>query len=183
MKANDARKQIQELLDVGADGIVGPKTLDALRLLGTLPDEAQWPLPTIASPSGETHKVKASSFADKADVSAFKHCKALGGSDQECFKRGDNGVGFTGSDCTDESIPYIALPPEKWKPKFGSAVRATGAGVNVTIGGKTVLCFIGDTMPHEANITNGAGIDLAPGAQKAFGLHAPFMVDAEWSFA
>lgn len=182
MIANEARKLIQEILMVADDGIVGPKTLNALRLLGTIPDDTEWPLPSIIPTDGNIHKVKASSFADRQDVSAFRHCKALGGTDQECFKKGDNGVGFTGLDCTDENIAYCALPPEKWKPRFGDARTATGKAVNVTIGGKTVQCYIGDTMPHEANITNGAGIDLAPGAQKAFGLHAPFMVDAEWSW-
>jgi len=42
------------------------------------------------------HKVIASSFADPADVRAFKRCKAQGKTDQECFRVGDNGVGCWG---------------------------------------------------------------------------------------
>ena len=127
-------------------------------------------------------KVKASSFADKADVAAFKKAKAKGMSDQEAFKFGDNGIGFTGLDCTDESIPFVALPREDWMEKFGTKAKASRQPVNVTIKGKTVRCLIGDTMPSRANIKNGCGIDLAPGAQKAFGLKPPFTVPAEWEW-
>jgi hypothetical protein len=133
-----------------------------------------------AEESSGDHDVKASSFADDGDVRAFRQCKANGGSDQHCFSKGDNGIGFTGLDCANDEIPYVALPPEDWQPKYQTARNATGKPVSVTIGGKTVECRIGDTMPHKANITNGAGIDLAPGAQKAFGLKAPFMVSASW---
>lgn len=181
--ANQVRKEIQELLLVGADGIIGPRTEKALELLESLPDEAQWPLPAITPPDGDIHCGTASSFADRGDVKAFRECKADGGSDQHCFSKGDNGIGFTGRDCTDESIAYVALPPEKWKPRFGSALAATARPVLVTIKGQTHTCFIGDTMPHEANITNGAIIDLAPGAAKLFGLTAPFMVECEWKWA
>jgi len=181
--ANQIRQQIQELLLVGSDGIFGPKTEAAFDLLAGLPDDSPWPIPAIPNIGGEVHKGKASSFADEADVRAFKKCKAQGNSDQHCFAFGDNGIGFTGRDCTDENVPYVAVPPEKWKPKFGSASAATGKTVLVTIGGQEHACVIGDTMPHESNITNGAVIDLAPGAQKIFGLKAPFMVDCSWRFA
>ena len=36
----------------------------------------------------------ASSFADLADVRAFKRAKAKGMTDQEAFRYGDNGIGF-----------------------------------------------------------------------------------------
>ena len=126
--------------------------------------------------------VFASSFADKADVAAFKKAKAKGMTDQEAFKFGDNGVGFTGLDCTDEAIPFIALPREDWMERFGSKAKASRQPVMVTINGKTVTCIIGDTMPSRKNIKNGCGIDLAPGAQKAFGLTPPFKVSAEWKW-
>jgi hypothetical protein len=140
----------------------------------------------IAEPSasGEIHTVKASSFADAADVRAFRRCKDQGFSDQHCFAVGDNGVGFTGLDCTDESIPYVAIPPEKWAAKWGSASNASGKPLLVTYKGKTVTCKLGDTMPHESNIKNGCGLDMARGAQKAFGLTPPFTIDGvTWQWA
>jgi hypothetical protein len=49
--------------------------------------------------------------------------------------------------------------------------------------GKTVIGELRDTMPHKADISNGAGIDLNPGFAKAFGVRPPFMlrgVKWEW---
>jgi hypothetical protein len=72
-----------------------------------------------------------------------------------------------------------ALPPEKWKP-FGNAAR--GKKVLVKCGGKQVICELRDTMPHEANITNGAGIDLNPAAWKALGHTPPVSLRATWEW-
>ena len=46
----------------------------------------------------------------------------------------------------------------------------------VTFLGRTVIGELRDTMPHKANIKNGAGIDLNPGFAKAFGVRPPFML-------
>jgi hypothetical protein len=132
--------------------------------------------------AGQSFRVKATSFADRADLDAFKRCKNSGNSDTECFKHGDNGIGFMGDDCA-QGPPMCSLPPEIWQKKWGSAQKAHLKPVNVTIGGKTVRCVMGDTMPHLGNITNGAGIDLNPAAVAAFGLAPPIKVDAEWSWA
>jgi hypothetical protein len=132
--------------------------------------------------AGQSVRVKATSFADLADVAAFRRCKNSGKSDKECFKVGDNGIGFMGADCT-SGVPMCALPPEIWHKKWGSARNAHLKPVNVTIGGKTVRCVMGDTMPHLGNIRNGAGIDLNPAAVTAFGLKPPIKVDAVWSWA
>ena len=47
----------------------------------------------------------ASSFADLADVRAFKRAKAKGMTDQEAFRYGDNGIGCFGDDVTTLKIP------------------------------------------------------------------------------
>ena len=52
----------------------------------------------------------------------------------------------------------------------------------VTVGEKTVVCELRDTMPAKANVKNGAGIDLNPAAAKALGLKPPFKVRATWHF-
>jgi hypothetical protein len=121
----------------------------------------------------------ASSFADPADVAAFRKCKASGKSDQECFAIGDNGIGKWGDDTT-TSVPMCALPPEDWEP-FGSSAR--GKRVIVVANGRSVVVELRDTMPHKANIKNGAGIDLNPAAVAALGLKPPIMVPATWQWA
>lgn len=123
------------------------------------------------------HKVKASSFADPADVAAFHLCRATGKSDMECFKVGDNGLGAWGHNTAQEENPMAALPREVWQ----QAGKRGGAKLQVRYKGKTVEGILGDTMPSLKNIKNGAGIDLNPAFAKALGLKPPFMVEGvEW---
>jgi len=150
------------------------------RRKSTTPPVATAPLPIKPN---VWHQVTASSFADPADVAAFRRCKEAGGTDQECFKKGDNGIGFTGFNCADPDNLFVALPPDDWQSKWGSKGNASGRKVAVSINGKTVIGKLGDTMPQKKNIKNGAGIDLNPGFAKAFGLRPPFMVRAEWAWA
>jgi hypothetical protein len=124
------------------------------------------------------HHIKASSFADPADVRAFRKCKLRGGTDQECFKVGDNGIGRWGDDTTADK-PMCALPPEDWE-HLGS--KARGAKVLVKANGREVVCELRDTMPRKKNIKNGAGIDLNPAAVEAIGLTPPIMVSATWEW-
>lgn len=122
----------------------------------------------------------ATSFADPADVAAFKRCKRQGKTDKACFAVGDNGIGKWGDDTT-VARPMCALPPEKWK-HLGKAAR--GALVRVSIdGGRSVVCELRDTMPAQRNIKNGAVIDLNPAAISALGKKPPakFMVTWEWA--
>lgn len=125
----------------------------------------------------------ASSFADLADVRAFKRAKAKGMSDQEAFRYGDNGIGCFGDDVTTLKIPYVAVPPDDMVERWGSVKAAKHKPVLVTINGVTHRCIVGDRMPWRKNIRNKAVIDLAPGAQAAFGLKPPFMVPASWVWA
>ena len=136
----------------------------------------------LSRPDRLWHKVTASSFADEADVIAFRKAKARGMTDMEAFRYGDNGVGWTGLDCTQENVPYCALPPDDWVARWGTKKSAGGRPVYVRINGKIIQGWLGDTMPAKKHIKNGAGIDLNPGFAKAFGLNPPFMVKAEWSW-
>lgn len=128
--------------------------------------------------SVKARSVMASSFADPADVAAFKRCKAQGKTDQECFKVGDNGIGKWGDDTT-ANVAMCALPPEDWE-HLGS--KARGARVLVTANKRSVVAELRDTMPRKANIKNGAGIDLNPAAVAALGLKPPIMVPATWEW-
>jgi hypothetical protein len=117
-----------------------------------------------ASSCSQTHTVKASSFADPADIRAFKKCKKGGHSDKYCFGVGDNGIGYWGDDTAGDK-PMCALPSGEWT-KFGN--KARGRKIDVTYHGKSVTCELRDTLP--AHPKNGAGIDLNPGTLKALGL-------------
>jgi hypothetical protein len=155
------------------DGIPGPMTSEAWNaLMAAVRDERS---------GGVSHAVKASSFADPADVRAFKRCKGEGKSDQECFKVGDNGIGCWGDDTTGNT-PMCALPPEDMTEKWGSVIGAKHMRVVVSANGRTVTCVLGDRMPARKNVKNGAAIDLNPAAAKALGLKPPFMVDAVWKW-
>lgn len=178
MNALQARKEIQAILNVTIDGNIGPRSMAALESLKNTADDAPWPIVG----GGDTHNVFASSFADPADVKAFRACKATGKTDQECFEVGDNGIGKWGDDCREGAGPKCALPPEDWQAKFGTGDAARHAKVIVTANGRKVECQMDDTMPHKAHITNGAGIDLSPDAVEALGLRPPIMVRATWAW-
>lgn len=159
-------EQIQDILGVVRDNVWGKKSQAALDQLVAL----------VGS-----RIVMASSFADPADIAAFRRCKGQGKSDQECFKVGDNGVGKWGDDTTTD-IPMCALPPERWQILDAVAGGARGTRVRVKANGKEVICELRDTMPRLGNIKNGAGIDLNPAAVKALGLKPPIMIPAIWSY-
>jgi hypothetical protein len=125
------------------------------------------------------HHVLASSFADPADVRRFRKCKDQGKSDEECFKLGDNGVGFFGDDCTG-TIPMCALPPEDMIERWETIAAARHREVEVWANGRNVICILADRMPHRANIKNGAGIDLSPAACEALRLSPPIMTPVVW---
>lgn len=187
MTAEETRKLVQRLLLVKDDGILGPKSNAAYEALKIAQGEWGKDLPPKSGESGSSTetgvKGLASSFADPADVAAFKKCKAQGKTDQQCFSVGDNGLGYTGLDTTQTDIPYVAVQPDYMISKWGSASGAAGKRVLLTINGVTKECVVGDRMPWIKNTHNGAVIDLAPGAQKLFNLKPPFMVKAEWIWA
>lgn len=122
----------------------------------------------------EVHVVTASSFADPADVAAYKKCLKSGKTVKRCLAIGDNGIGLWGDDTT-VAWPICALPPDDWLTKWKKGSVARGKKIELSLNDKKVICELRDTMPAKANITNGAGIDLNPGAAKVLGLKPPFM--------
>lgn len=127
--------------------------------------------------------VLASSFADPADVRAFKRCKAKGGSDAECFKVGDNGIGCWGDLTAQDQTPMCALPPDDMIARWGSVAKAKRKRVRVAReNGISVECILADRMPWKKNIKNGAGIDLNPAASRRLGLKPPFLEKVAWEW-
>lgn len=168
LDGGDIVREIQIIIGFigkNVDGFKGPMTNSALRELAALAKEDK---------GSEVIYGKASSFADLADVRAFKECKAKGKSDQECFKVGDNAIGKWGVSTASETVPMCALPRGTW----AHLKNPNGTLVSVTIKGKTVICELRDTLP--AKPKHGVVIDLNPGAQNAFNLKPPFLVDCSW---
>lgn len=168
-------KAIQGIIGTEQDGIWGPKSQAALDAIIHPQVATNW--------TDAPHKVKASSFADPADVRAFRRCKDRGGTDQQCFKVGDNGRGAWGDDTSEGSGSSCALPPDDMIQKWGSIAAAKHKLVEVTYEDKSVTCVLKDRMPWKKNIKNGAGIDLNPDAVRALGLEPPIMVKATWRWS
>jgi len=128
--------------------------------------------------------VIASTFADPADVDAYRTAIAERKTRQEALELGDDGIGCWQDDTTSATDPMCALPPEDWQTKWGLGQAARGAKVSVTYKGQTVVGELRDTMPNRAHIANGAGIDLNPGFCAAFGLKPGFLLPGfqwEWT--
>lgn len=162
----NAIQEIQKILNVSPDGKWGPITQGALDALLEKKD---------------LHYVIASSFADPIDVENFRKCKDRGGTDSDCYKEGDSGVGCWG-DNTTTSTPMCALPPDDMVEKWGSVLAAKHKEVVVNANNRTVICILADRMPWKRNIKNKAGIDLSPAAVKALGLNPPIMIPATWNW-
>jgi hypothetical protein len=104
--------------------------------------------------------------------------------EEAAFAKGDNGIGFGDIITATEAECLCALPPEDLIARWGSVAAAKGKLVLVAYQGKAVPGRVGDVMPHKANIKNGAGIDLNPGFQVAFGVKPPFLLKgARWDWA
>jgi hypothetical protein len=134
------------------------------------------------------HQATASSFADRKDVMVFRlrYKQFLDGgmshkeAERAAFKYGDNGIGFWGHDTAQLHTPMVALPPEVWR----AAGKRGGDPVMLEFNGRLCRAILGDTMPHLANITNGAGIDLNPAACADLGLMPPVMQQGvKWAWA
>lgn len=165
-------KAIQKVLGVKTDGKWGPISQGAFDLLIHGPVE-----------EGFANRTVASSFADAADVAAFKKCKREGHTDNYCFNYGDNGVGKWLDDTSEGSGASVALPPETMEETWGSVDDAHNKSVKINWNGKVITAKVKDTMPHRKNITNGAGIDLNPDALLALGLVPPVLVRVTWEAA
>lgn len=138
----------------------------------------------------DTHKVWASSFADPADVAAFKSCKINGGyhsrgvwhpgsSDSHCFEIGDNGIGFWGDDVSAGTGPSCALPPEVID--FFGLRHLSPLIVNHNGAEATVL--LKDHMPHISYLEEHKRkfrIDLNPDACHALGISIPAEAEVTW---
>lgn len=124
----------------------------------------------------------ATSFADPKDVARFKRCKEQGGSDDDCFKVGDNAIGLWGDDTSEGTGPSCAVPPDDMIDQWGSIDAARNKAVSVTANGLTCICQVKDRMKWKRHITNGAVIDLNPDACAALDLQPPVRVRASWEW-
>ena len=160
-EGNAKLQEIQAILGVEADGFWGPKSQAALnKQIG----------------QGEGFSSTASSFADPADLMAFKKCKATGKTDLQCFKVGDNGVGQFGKITAQLRTPMVAVHAADMKVRWGSVNAAAHRPVTVTVKGKTVQATVEDRIGVKGRI------DLNPAAAKALGLTPPLLVPCVWKW-
>ncbi|MEY2565186.1 MAG: hypothetical protein QOH88_3379 [Verrucomicrobiota bacterium] len=161
-KGNPKLMKIQKLLGVGDDGFWGPVSQGALN-------------EELGGSDGFT--ATASSFADPADVVAFKKCKAQGKSDNECFKVGDNGIGQFGKITAQNQTAMVAIHSSDMIARWGSVNAAAHRLVTVTINGKTIQASVEDRLGVAGRI------DLNPAAAKQLGLNPPFLVkNCTWNW-
>jgi len=161
MTSKDKIKKIQGILGVEQDGLWGPITQGAL---DDLLNSSMW------------NKAKASSFADPADIRAYQKCIKNGGTEAQCLKVGDNGIGVYGDDTTG-GYPSCALNKQWLIERWGSVEKAKHQLVEVKIGGRIETCTLKDIGCPKNRI------DLNPGACAAFNLSPPILIQCEWRWA
>lgn len=159
-KGNPTLISIQKLIDTNPDGFWGPKSQLALNKEFDKGDGGK---------GGAGFTATASSFADPADVAAFKKCKAQGKSDQTCFAFGDNGVGQFGKVTAQTHTPMVALYKSDMIAKWGSVTASAHRMVRLSFNGKSVDAAVEDRLGVAGRV------DLNPAAAKALGLTPPFL--------
>lgn len=156
------------------DGHDGPKTTAAVI---EFTDRWETGVQTVAGPSNGPFECKASSFADPADVEAYKRAKAQGMTDIEAFSRGDNGIGQFGKITAQDQIPMIAVHHDAMVARWGSVNNSAHKPVTVTANGQTISATVEDRISEPGRI------DLNPACARLLGLHPPFVVPCVWSWA
>lgn len=183
-------EQIQTIIGVTPDGIWGPISQSALiasddatkekvqAILGVTVDGQWGPVSqgalNAARGSVGFTPTTFSSFADPADVRAFKQCKKTGRSDVSCFNEGDNGIGQFGQITAQDTIPMVAINGEEMKARWGSIGAAAHRIVLIRTTGDTIEARVEDRISAPGRV------DLNPAAAKALGLEPPFLTHGEW---
>jgi len=111
-------------------------------------------------------RIRATSFADPADLRAYNRARFNGKSHSEALAVGDNGLGAGGLSTVAGTGPCCA---------FADFPKYRGKLVRVFYGEKHVDCDVRDAGPSGV-------IDLNPDAVNALGLRPPLsvMVDIAW---
>ena len=192
-------EKIQQILGAKPDGIWGPKSQTALnaeikktagasnsklqeiQAILDIKADGRWDLKSQAAlnqelAQGEGFSMMASSFADPADMMAFKKCKATEKTDGQCFRVGDNGVGQFGKITAQEHTPMVGVHADDMRARWGSVSAAAHRPVSVAVKRKTVQATVEDRIGVKGRI------DLNPAAAKALGLKPPFLVPCVWKW-
>ena len=186
-------QQIQSIIGVNPDGIWGPISQSALissddatkekvqALLSVFPDGQWGPISQAAlnaarGASSDFKPTHFSSFADPADVAAFKKCKLTGKSDVQCFAVGDNGIGEFGQVTAQDTVPMVAVNAAEMKARWGSISGAAHRMVLIKTDGEPIEARVEDRISAPGRV------DLNPAAAKALGLNPPFVVPGQWKW-
>lgn len=158
---------VQGLLKVTIDKVWGPKSQETLNAA----------IATRSTTDAGWQAIKASSFADPADIVAFKKCKATGKTDLQCFAVGDNGIGQFGKITAQEHTPMVAVHKTAMIARWGSIPAAAHRKVRVKVGDKIIEATVEDRISAPGRI------DLNPACAKLLGLRPPFVKPAFWQWA
>lgn len=123
-------------------------------------------------------KSKATSFATFKDLVGYIDCLLAGGTENGCYRKGDNGRGAWGDVTAQVHTPMVALPPGEIAAKWGTSKAGRGKLVKVTLA-------VGNTFTAEVRDKSPAGvIDLNPASLKAAGLpiDTELNTTATWSW-
>lgn len=188
---------IQTAIGVTPDNVWGPKSQAALikapadtkrkvqTLLGGLFVDGEWGLKSqsklnaliVYLNSDVWIDCEASSFADTADLAAFKRCKLTGKSDVKCFAVGDNGVGQFGKVTAQDHTPMVAIHRTFMVKRWGSVLAAAHRPVYLSINGVTI------SATCEDRISAPGRIDCNPAVLRLLNLKAPLKIAAKWRWA
>lgn len=122
------------------------------------------------------YKYLASSFADPADLEAFRKCKEEGGTDLECFEVGDNGEGCFGALTAQNDVSMCALHADDLVARWGSVKGSAHRKVRIYHGDREIIAQVEDRCGVPGRI------DLNPAAARWLGLTPPFLVPVTWEW-
>lgn len=136
-------------------------------------------LPMGVAASTAPISAKATSFATLKDLEAYIRCLLRGGSQDGCYRYGDNGRGSWGDLTAQLKTPMCAIPPAEMIRRWGTSKAARGKLVQVLLknSGPSVICEVRDKGPDGV-------VDLNPAALLKLGLPSDTELDApaEWSW-
>lgn len=123
------------------------------------------------------HNYILTSFADPADIEAYRLARERGATEQEALAVGDNGVGQWGANTAQEDVPMAALHADDLIARWGSVDAAAHKRIRVTRRGATVECLIEDRCGVRGRV------DLNPAALLRLELRPPVWCHADWDWA
>lgn len=101
----------------------------------------------MSTPANGPFTAKFTSFATYKDLVGYINCLLAGGSENGCYKKGDNGTGASGKRTAQTSTPMCALPKKAIVDRWGSTRAGWGKNVECSFAGHKIVCEVADIAP------------------------------------